>query len=234
MRDRTPTKVLDNGALRYGVYDESGTFLRHEYLALDDAPTDTGTDLSKANLLKDTTAALFGLGTDAVPDDALSYLGQYAEHWWMLKASNGSTTYAHSTDRATYPDSGTVDGITYTYLGVPFEHIPRIPLLCQLEQGSYVGTGTYGASNKNSLTFSSKPILFIITNNDREEWSIVIRPNAWGISTNASNYALRYVTWSDNSISWYNADSSSYQFNLSGKTYYYIVGFEKLAGVTLT
>lgn len=70
MRDRTPTKVLGNGALRYGVYDADGTFLRYEYLGLDDQPTQEGTPLNKASLLKDSTAALLGLGTDAVPDDA--------------------------------------------------------------------------------------------------------------------------------------------------------------------
>lgn len=70
MRDRTPTKVLGNGALRYGVYDADGTFLRYEYLGLDDQPTQEGSPLNKASLLKDSTAALLGLGTDAVPDDA--------------------------------------------------------------------------------------------------------------------------------------------------------------------
>ena len=37
-----------------------------------DQPTQEGTPLNKASLLKDATAALYGLGTDAVPDDALS------------------------------------------------------------------------------------------------------------------------------------------------------------------
>ena len=70
MRDRTPTKVLDNGALRYGVYDEAGNFLRHEYLGLEDEPTQPGTPLNKATLLKDYTANLLGLPNTAVPDDA--------------------------------------------------------------------------------------------------------------------------------------------------------------------
>ena len=30
MRDRTPTKALENGALRYGVYGEDGSFQRCE------------------------------------------------------------------------------------------------------------------------------------------------------------------------------------------------------------
>lgn len=37
-----------------------------------DQPTQEGTPLNKASLLKDTTAALFGLTTDAVPDDVLA------------------------------------------------------------------------------------------------------------------------------------------------------------------
>lgn len=37
-----------------------------------DNPTQEGTPLNKASLLKDTTAALFGLGADALPDDALA------------------------------------------------------------------------------------------------------------------------------------------------------------------
>ena len=47
-----------------------------------DQPTQQGDPLNKATLLKDATAALFGLGTDAVPDDVLAYLGKYAQHWW--------------------------------------------------------------------------------------------------------------------------------------------------------
>ena len=36
--------------------------------------TEPGTDLNKANLLKDDTAALYGLGADAVPDDVFAEL----------------------------------------------------------------------------------------------------------------------------------------------------------------
>ena len=37
-----------------------------------DQPTQEGTPLNKASLLKDATAELFGLGTDALPDDVLA------------------------------------------------------------------------------------------------------------------------------------------------------------------
>lgn len=42
-----------------------------------DQPTQEGTPLNKASLLKDTTASLFGLGTDALPDDPLRLLSRF-------------------------------------------------------------------------------------------------------------------------------------------------------------
>lgn len=73
MRDRTPTKALENGALRYGVYAEDGSLLRYEYLAPEDDPTDPGTELSKATLLQDSTeVSLFGSATDRTVDDAFA------------------------------------------------------------------------------------------------------------------------------------------------------------------
>ena len=73
MRDRTPTRALENGALRYGVYAEDGSLLRHEYLALEDDPTDPGTDLSKSTLLQDSTeVSLFGSAADRTVDDAFA------------------------------------------------------------------------------------------------------------------------------------------------------------------
>lgn len=73
MRDRTPTRALENGALRYGVYAEDGSLLRYEYLALEDDPTDSGTELSKATLLQDSTeVSLFGSAADRTIDEAFA------------------------------------------------------------------------------------------------------------------------------------------------------------------
>lgn len=73
MRDRTPTRALENGALRYGVYAENGSLLRYEYLALEDDPTDPGTELSKATLLQDSTeVSLFGSAADRTVDEAFA------------------------------------------------------------------------------------------------------------------------------------------------------------------
>lgn len=72
MKDRTPTQVLANGAIRYGIYDSKGTLLRYEYIKPEDEPTQDGTPLNKANLLSDDTAAGLGLTGDPTVDNALN------------------------------------------------------------------------------------------------------------------------------------------------------------------
>lgn len=51
------------------------------------------TFLNKATLLQDSTAALFGLGTEAVPDNAFSLLGRYNQHWWSRTSTQKTTLY---------------------------------------------------------------------------------------------------------------------------------------------
>lgn len=78
MKDRQPTQILDNGAIRYGIYDDAGQLLRYEYMKREDAPTVEGTPLNKANLLSDATAAKIWRGAtkpaDPTVNDALSKL----------------------------------------------------------------------------------------------------------------------------------------------------------------
>lgn len=78
MKDRVSTKILDNGAVRYGVYDETGQLLRYEYIKLEDEPDEEGTLLNKANLLTDETAAALGLASDdsTVNEAFLNLIGQ--------------------------------------------------------------------------------------------------------------------------------------------------------------
>lgn len=72
MKDRTPTQVLANGAIRYGIYDDKGTLLRYEYIKPEDDPTQEGTPLNKANLLSDKTAEGLGLSGDPSVNDAIN------------------------------------------------------------------------------------------------------------------------------------------------------------------
>ena len=39
MKDRQPTKVLSNGAIRYGIYNSDGSLDHYEYMKRMDEPT---------------------------------------------------------------------------------------------------------------------------------------------------------------------------------------------------
>ena len=313
-----------------------------------DQPTQVGTPLNKDTLLKDATAALFGLGTDAVPDDVLAYLGQYAQHWWKrrlttkiptetnagsssnrillchtnagmykipvsnsieydysadkfvqenpvihdfeqtgetlipqvkayllnkyvvktnlgeivensplyrvtedtvleynsnsprgLDAYNlkligstdgvGSWQYIHSSDRNAYPDSGEQDGYEYEYLGIPFDNAVGAP---KIATGSYVGTGTYGQNNPNSLTFEFEPKFVVIyrQTNGANDYSVgspaFMISSANGSTQNTQSNSYEWwgylsVTWNGNTVSYYSSNNLD-QKNISGNTYFYI------------
>lgn len=321
-----------------------------------DDPTQAGTPLNKATLLKDATAALYGLGTGAVPDDVLAWIGAYNTYWWRRRTPvgaryvevqsditnaialfspnvetsqviyskqltidqnngtaalgaaltlpktsgqelaeaivanaplyvsvsgtiycipdgatagvgsnpsfntstimyytsskkdyvyiNGSgsplgktvTTerkqipagdwqYLHSSNRNAYPDSGTQDGYEYEYLGIPFDNAVTAP---KIETGSYVGTGTYGQANPNTLTFEFKPKMVMVSSSTiNTAGSALITPMIWFdgvISAFASprGYTNNF-TLDGNTISWYSTSTyTKDQYNNNGETYYYI------------
>ena len=70
MEDRTPTPGQEGRVL---ITPESGSPY-YAKIQMADNPTQAGTPLNKSTLLKDATAALFGLPNTAVPDDVLSLL----------------------------------------------------------------------------------------------------------------------------------------------------------------
>lgn len=99
--------------------------------------------------------------------------------------------------------------------------------------GSYVGTGTYGRTNPNILTFEAQPKLVLIQQKDNTNnyyccFSLII----WGtpripmVTANASQNAYSlYASYEGNTVSWYDGDSgadSSRQLNLSEHTYSYL------------
>lgn len=127
----------------------------------------------------------------------------------------GETTYVHSTDRNAYPDSGTVDGLTYQYLGIPFQNAVTAP---KIEMGSYVGTGTDGESNPNSLTFDFVPKFVIIEG--RATWCYGGVFWVMDTSTGASNHTCP-ASLNDKTLTWYSYEDDR-QLNASGTKYNYV------------
>lgn len=99
----------------------------------------------------------------------------------------------------------------------------------KIETGSYTGTGTYGESNPNTLTFSFDPkIVFIAAVNQSASVTV------WQTSPFVSNQNLAltiasgqsplvvYLNWGENSVSWYNSSGPIQQMNNNATTYSYV------------
>lgn len=210
-----------------------------------DQPTQEGTPLNKASLLKDTTAALFGLTTDAVPDDVLALLSRFQnglgnEYVWAK--SDG--TFVNSPDPNAYPPAVS-DGYTYKLLGKVAESM-------RAEIGTYVGTGGYSEGQGPHLIFNIKPKLLVITITEiTKNITYAYQPQV--INFEASKYAhdeaikqygkCKYLQLStfgfyniqdspsawygeiitDNEIKWFVMDGNATgAYNQSGKTYHYL------------
>lgn len=166
---------------RYPTYESFAAALRDGTLPIDlNGINELGwqvlaTALNKANLLSDTTAALFGKSSEATINDVLYSLGQNFADW------------------------------------------------VKIETGRYTGTGKYGISNPNSLTFSFPAKLLIIQD--------VSSGSPVGIGNTSANRmsvllgdSIRSATMTTdgNTVSWFNTSLASYQLNTSGYVYGYL------------
>ena len=178
-----------------------------------DEPTQEGTPLNKASLLKDSTAELFELGDEAVPDDVLNILSNATllnELKTAISDISGNTVL-NLTNIAFFNALKTaiVDRDGNEMLPIPG---------VQMAAGTYTGTGTYGEDNPNSLTFGFEPMLVIVTSyryytsNDNFNVSVLI-PNygmtvSSGYASNLTTYpyigmGYNAVSVAGNKMSWY-------------------------------
>ena len=103
--------------------------------------------------------------------------------------------------------------------------------------GSYVGDGNVGQAAPTTLASPFYPVLVLVQrvisgNNSIANPSVFVRPNDKG--TNAADKStmdsLLYLTWADDSVSWYsyNTGGAYAQLNTNGTTYLYIIlGYDK-------
>lgn len=93
---------------------------------------------------------------------------------------------------------------------------------CQICFQTYVGTGTYGNSKPNTLTFPGKPLVLLVRANDTDGRFIMALQGA--IVAHTTIYPDNWVTlsWSDNSVSWYHYSRPEIQMNNIGTTYFVV------------
>lgn len=170
--------------------------------------------------------------------------GKYIRNIWFSNATSADI-YFIPAEKTVRPDNGYVvanmaakvgskfvplppeDGYEYEYIGVPFDNLP---MASSVEIGNYAGTGTYGQNNPNTLTFSKKPKLIILgpTNTGSsvtagvDDTCIIL----FEITTSfvfGSSDSINHISYSENTMSWYNDKSATYQHNYQHYKYYYIV-----------
>ena len=92
--------------------------------------------------------------------------------------------------------------------------------------GSYVGTGTHGSANPNSITVgwaSGTPRCLIVAGGgDLMIWllSSSTAPTFHGVSGGSPGFVAN-VSYSGATVSWYNASQAYAQMNTSGTTYFW-------------
>lgn len=161
MQDRVP---LYPGRVKMTpVAGQANTF---DMVRADD-PTQAGTPLNKATLLKDATAALYGLGTGAVPDEVLAELGKYKQYWWKRR-TNGSSwhpvygaastvTVCASEDelmvKFRYADEIEISDSGVVSLKNPVEVNSPYSNYTELNQHKFFQTGVYPGQNYNSNVY---------------------------------------------------------------------------------
>jgi hypothetical protein len=316
MQDRVP---VNPG--RVLITPEDGSPAYYATMTRADNPTQEGTPLNKASLLKDDTAVKFDLDATAVPDDVFGVLsrlhgGLCNEHVWakmedreedvIVKASSTSnvTFAANGQDTVFYTTAEIVDGAivlsgkrtgsyssgincyisksgAYYYLveyasfsnpnvtykarklsvskgtvsrvvgfvnssnreayppavadGFDYAYLGEIGQSMKGAHGSYTGTGVYGETNKNSLTFDFEPS-FLVVHSVHESYSSMqlcaVRGQATALTrlSDTNNWgAICAIEWDGRTVSWYSIGGNSAnnvtasagaQMNGSG-TYYY-------------
>lgn len=185
-------------------------------------------------------------GTDV--NDALAVLGKYNQYCWKRSVVGANNwTYVYSTNRNQYPDDGIFGGYKYLFLNKPLENCIDTT---KVTIGSYVGTGTAGSANKNSLTFTFLPKLLIIcketpgggsnppfihglasynyASNQHLPWYLsgIWYEGQTSFDTFDYTLARNTVELSYNTVSWYSQNAGSTyaapQLNAQGYTYHYI------------
>ena len=105
---------------------------------------------------------------------------------------------------------------------------------CKIAYGSYTGTGQYGSSHKNTMTFDFAPKALFICGD--QYFAFLIANSSFGFSIGIDvgvRLGWLNVTWSGNSVSWYCAThyvtntsqtpNAQHQLNSANNSYSYIV-----------
>lgn len=175
------------------ITPEYGSAAFYAILTRADNPTEKGDPLSKETLLKDSTAALYGLDATAVPDEVL------------VAARSLISTAQKTADSKCKIVSGSYTG-TGTYgsnnkNSLTFDGKPKLLIVSSTVSSAYGGRHTY-------------PQLIFVYGESGDIASL--------ITSGSEVFSSATVSGSGNTVSWYSADAAAQQLNVSGTKYNYI------------
>lgn len=161
---------------------------------------------------------------------------------------SGSVSISETIYRFSIPASNTTNKIEFmidtgfqnqSFSGiVTIYGIPHNESGLKTVSGSYIGTGKYGIDNPNSLIFTSPPKLLMVQKQDNASpigdyhggaGLTAIQNTSFAYTTIGNNSTAGvYLTWDENSVSWYcstNSSNTTYeenQLNILGATYLWL------------
>ena len=99
--------------------------------------------------------------------------------------------------------------------------IENSPVTVNFESGSYIGTGVFDSSNKNTIVFEKIPNVIIIISHDDNMTAILFPKLGYGRSWAKSTVCLLKITINANSVSWF-GDNTTSQLNIENFKYTYL------------
>lgn len=125
------------------------------------------------------------------------------------------------------PDAGSwrlskyqpVTGYAAIPAGTTIEYLGKLGNKARVQVVSYVGTGTYGSSNPNSLTFDFVPKAVFLFSADTYNKCFVAYGDTTGFVFDSDATTVLHVSWNGKNISWFNTDNDLRQHNVSGYKY---------------
>ena len=118
-----------------------------------------------------------------------------------------------------------VTGYAAIPAGTTIEYLGKLGDKARVQMVSYIGTGTYGSSNPNSLTFDFVPKVILIYRppKNRDDYYHICMFLFNGVNTGitlAYGTGFNNVTWNNKEVSWYSTGASENQMSVSGQKYY--------------
>lgn len=105
--------------------------------------------------------------------------------------------------------------------GTTIEYLGKLGDKARVQVVSYVGTGTYGVDNPNSLTFDFVPKCVFLQCVDYGPYrTFLIRGAMYAnFKLSEDTYSQNHISWHSKTVSWFSTSYVEYQYNEAGKKY---------------